>query len=170
MWLISRTCWIGEDKFAMSRLTVDQSFPLLFFFKKKKEKVVAMIITVTLQKELLNDAKFLPLELEALDGLRLWLGAWVKDLTRTFVLKTQFFNIIQSGDVSCVPHLCYRDGERSLHSSCGLWLSLCLPPCCGWHNGNGCGRGCNNISLRGGGVVLFCRFGFVFPSQCFLIS
>lgn len=54
----------------MSRLTVDQSFPLLFFFKKK-EKVVAMIITVTLQKELLNDAKFLPLELEALDGLRL---------------------------------------------------------------------------------------------------
>lgn len=53
----------------MSRLTVDQSFPLLFF--KKKEKVVAMIITVTLQKELLNDAKFLSLELEALDGLRL---------------------------------------------------------------------------------------------------
>lgn len=44
---------------------------LSFFLKKKKEKVVAMIITVTLQKELLNDAKFLPLELEALDGLRL---------------------------------------------------------------------------------------------------
>lgn len=39
--------------------------------KKKKEKIVAMIITVILQKELLNDAKFLPLELEALDGLRL---------------------------------------------------------------------------------------------------
>ena len=44
---------------------------LSFFLKKKKEKEVAMIITVSLQKELLNDAKFLPLELEALDGLRL---------------------------------------------------------------------------------------------------
>lgn len=51
----------------MCRLTVDVSSPLL----QKKEKVVAMIITVILQKELLNDAKFLPLELEALDGLRL---------------------------------------------------------------------------------------------------
>lgn len=52
----------------MSRLHVPS--PLLQK-KKKKEKIVAMIITVILQKELLNDAKFLPLELEALDGLRL---------------------------------------------------------------------------------------------------
>lgn len=87
----------------MSRLTVDKSF-LLSFKKKKKEKVVAMIIAVILQKELLNDAKFLPLELEALDGLRLWLGAWVKKRPHQDVcVENTVFNIIQSGDVSYVP-------------------------------------------------------------------
>lgn len=67
---------------------------------------------------------------------------------------------------SCAIH-----GERSLWSYCGLWLNLCLPPRYGWHNGTGCGRGCDNISLRAvvkGGQ--FTKSEFILPNQCFQIS